>query len=389
VARAAAVAAGRATRPTVEWRARRVALATGGTAGHVTPALAVAAAYRAVLPDAQVVFLGSAAGFEQRLIAAHGYRFESVPAAPLYGVKAWARWRAFSSLAAGVRHARRLLASQRVELVIGFGGYASAGSVLAARSLGLAAALLEANAEPGLTNRLLMHVVDRVFLGSDGLVGRVADGRGRCTGTPIRAEVAALAAEPRRAPDAGRARVLVCGGSLGSPFLNRHAPALADVLRHAGLAVEVRHQTGREPAENVRAAYAARGVAAQVEPYVGDMAGAYRWADVVVACAGAATLAELAAAGLPALLVPLATASDDHQADNAARFAAATGAAWVREEAWDVAVVGRQLAALLGDRDAWRALSERTRGLARADAAAAVVAECEALLDAAQKRGGS
>jgi UDP-N-acetylglucosamine--N-acetylmuramyl-(pentapeptide) pyrophosphoryl-undecaprenol N-acetylglucosamine transferase len=370
-------------------RVRRIALATGGTAGHVTPALAVAAAYRAARPDTQIVFLGSAAGFEQRLVAAHGHRFETIPAAPLYGVTMWGRGRALTSLAAGVRHARRVLARERVELVIGFGSYASAGSVLGACSLGLAAAVLEANAEPGLTNRLLMRVVDRVFLASDGVARRVGDRRGRRTGTPIRADVAALAGAPRRPPDPGRARVLVCGGSLGSPFLNRHAPELCAVLHRAGLVVEVRHQSGRESSERVRAAYAARGVTASVAPYVDDMADAYAWADVVVACAGAATLAELAAAGLPALLVPLAAASDDHQAANAAAFAAATGAPWVRETGWDAANVGSRLAALLGDAPAWRALSDRTRAVARADAAGAVVMECEALLDAGPRRDAS
>ncbi len=361
---------------------RRVALATGGTAGHVTPALAVAEAYRAARPDTSVVFIGSAVGFEQRLVAAHGYPFETIPAAPLYGVTAWRRVQAFSHLAQGVRCARRVLAREDVQLVIGFGGYASAGAVLAARSLGLAVAVHDANATPGLTNRLLAHVVDRILLGWDGAAQHVAAGRSRCTGTPIRSALAALVGAPRCPPDAARARLLVYGGSQGSPFLNQHAPELAAVLRQAGLAVEVRHVSGREPPQPVRAAYAARGVAAEVEAHLDDIAAAYRWADVAVASAGAVALAELAAAGLPAVLVPLAAAAHDHQASNAAVFAAATGAPWVREAAWEADAVGRQLVALLGDRDAWRGLSERTARLARADAAAAVVAECEALLGA-------
>jgi UDP-N-acetylglucosamine--N-acetylmuramyl-(pentapeptide) pyrophosphoryl-undecaprenol N-acetylglucosamine transferase len=365
---------------------RRVALATGGTAGHVTPALAVADAYRAARPDASVIFIGSASGFEQRLIAAHGYTFEAIPAAPLYGVTAWRRLQAFSHLAAGVRHARRVLAQNGVQLVIGFGGYASAGAVLAARSLGLAVAVHDANATPGLTNRVLAHVVDRILVGWDGALQHVAAGRSRCTGTPIRSTLAALAGAPHRPPDAARARVLVYGGSQGSPFLNRHAPELAAVLRQSGFAVEVRHVSGREPPQPVRAAYAAHGIAAEVVEHLHDIAAAYRWADVAVASAGAVALAELAAAALPALLVPLAAAAHDHQASNAAVFAAATGAPWVREEAWDASAVGRELAALLADRDAWRGLSERTARLARADAAAAVVSECEALLGAHERK---
>lgn len=359
---------------------RRVALATGGTAGHVTPAIAVADAYRAARPEIAMLFLGSASGFERRLVAAHGYDFETIPAAPLYGVTPWRRLRTVSHLAAGVRSARRVLARDGVQLVIGFGGYASAGAVLAARSLGLAVAVHDANVTPGLANRLLGHVADRILLGWDGAAQHFAAGRSRCTGTPIRSALAALVGAPRRPPEVARARLLVCGGSQGSPFLNRHAPELAGVLRDAGIAVEVRHVCGREPLQAVRDAYAARGVAADVQPHVHDIAAAYRWADLAVACAGAVALAELSAAGLPALLVPLAAAAHDHQASNAAVFAAATGAPWVREEAWDATVLGAQLAALLGDRDAWRGLSERIARLARADAAAAVVAECEALL---------
>ena len=360
---------------------RRVALATGGTAGHVTPALAVAEAYRVAQPDATVLFIGSVSGFEQRLVAAAGYRFEPVPAAPLYRVTPRGRLLALARLASGIRRARRVLSSEGIQLVIGFGGYASLGTVIGARSLGLATAVHEANARPGLANRAVARVVDRVLLGWGGAAPHVDVGRGRCTGTPIRASFAALAGTSRRPPDPPRIRLLVCGGSEGSPFLNQHAPALAGMLCRDGLAVEVCHLSGRARPQDVRGAYAAHGVVANVEAHVEDVASAYRWADLAVTCAGAVTLAELAAAALPALLVPLAAAAHDHQAANAAAFAAATGAPWVREAAWDVTAVGRQLAALIRDRDAWVGLSARMARFARVDAAAAVVAECEALLD--------
>jgi len=359
---------------------RRVALATGGTAGHVTPALAVAAAYRAARPDADVCFLGSVAGFEQRLLADERQRCETVAAAPWYGVNRRGRLRAMQQLLNGIVQARRVLAAQRVELVIGFGGYASAGAVLAARSLRIATALHEANAVPGLANRLLGRVVDRVFLGCADAAPHFAARRSRYTGTPIRAELAALGEHCRSAPNPGSAHVLVCGGSLGSTCLNRRGPELAVALRERGIALAVRHQSGGEPVEAIRAAYAAAGVAAEVGGYFEDVGAAYRWADIAVTCAGAATLAELAVAGVPALLVPLARASDDHQADNAAAWAAHTGSPWVREREWQTAAIADQLGALLRDGDAWRALAARTRQLGRPDAAAAVVRECESLL---------
>ena len=359
---------------------RRIALATGGTAGHVTPALAVAAAYQAARPDVSVVFFGRVSGFEQHLLDAQMHRFEILPGAPFYGVSAWGRRRTLSQLVSGIRCARRALARDGVHMVIGFGGYASAAAVLGARSLGLATAVHEANAVPGLTNRLLGRVVDRVLIGWDSAAPYFRTGQSFSTGTPIRSELAALAATARRAPEAAPARLFVCGGSQGSAFLNRHAPDLAGLLRRDGWEVEVRHLSGHERPQDVHARYAAQGVRADVQAYADDMATFYGWADLAIACAGAATLAELSAAGLPALLVPLAAASDDHQAANAAAYAAVTGVPWVREAAWDTAVVGRQVAALLRDRAAWTGLSERTRRFARPAAAAAVVAECEALL---------
>jgi len=360
---------------------RRIALAAGGTAGHVTPALAVAQAYRARCPGTGVLFLGSASGFEARLVAAHGFAFAALSAAPLHGLGTARRLLALAQLAGGVRQARRALASARIEVVIGFGGYASAGAMLGGRSRRLATVVHEANARSGLANRLLGRVVDRVCIAWPAAAAAFPDAsRLRHTGMPIREVMAALAVVPREPPPPGRLRLLVCGGSQGSAFLNHHMPALAAALRAAGVAVEVWHQCGRHATDAVAAGYAACGLTARVDAHVDDMAAAYLWADAAIACAGAATLAELAAAGLPALLVPLAKASDDHQADNAHAYAAASGAVWVRETAWNAARLAAVLAPLARDDGLWRAWSAGARRLARPDAAAALVEVCEDLL---------
>lgn len=361
-----------------------IALATGGTAGHVTPALAVAEAIRRRWPQAAVQFLGSTTGFEARLVAAHGHAFTPLPAAPWHGVGPAARLRALERLLAGRRAARHALRAAAAQVVVGFGGYASAGAVLAARGLGLGAVVHEANARPGLSNRVLGRVAARICVAWPEAAAAFADApRVRCTGMPIRAELAALAAGERPPPRPDRLRLLVCGGSLGSPFLNQRAPELARALRAAGLAVEVWHQAGARPLlDDVRAAYAEARVPARVQPHVDDVAAAYRWADAAVACAGAATLAELAAAGLPAVLVPLAAAADDHQADNAAAFARAAGTPWVRETQWDAAALAAGLAPLARDPGLWAAHARRVRALARPDAADAVVTACAELISA-------
>jgi UDP-N-acetylglucosamine--N-acetylmuramyl-(pentapeptide) pyrophosphoryl-undecaprenol N-acetylglucosamine transferase len=358
-----------------------IALATGGTAGHVTPALAMAEAVRRRWPGARVLLLGSTRGFEARLVAAQGHAFTPLPAAPWHGAGPVARLRAVERLAVGTRAARRALAEAGADVVLGFGGYASAGAVLGARSLGLGVVLHEANARPGLSNRLLGRVASRICVAWPAAAAAFPGAaRVAYTGMPIRADLAALAAGDRSPPRSGHLRLVVCGGSLGSPFLNRRMPALAKALCEAGVGVEVWHQAGPHPLDDVRAAYAAVRVAARVQAHVDDMAAAYRWADLAVACAGAATLAELAAAGLPAVLVPFGTASDDHQADNAAAFARATGATWLRENEWHPAALAAALAPLARDASLWTAHACRVRALARPEAADAVASVCAELI---------
>ena len=360
---------------------RRIAIAGGGTAGHVQPALAVAEAYRLALPDVDILFLGTPDGAESRLVPAHGYRLATVTAAPFFGVGTAGRLRSVTALMAGAAQARRVLRAEGSELVLGFGNFASAGALLGARTMGLATVIHEANAVAGVANRFLGRLVDRVLLG----FGEAAPAFPRrttvLTGTPVRAAVRTLAGA-RAEPRAGPVRLLFLGGSQGSPFLNAHVPGVVVRVARRGLALEVRHQTGRGDPGPVSAAYQRGGVAADVQASFHDVAAAYRWADLAIACAGAITLAELAIAGLPALLVPLSTAALDHQRANARAFAAATGVWWTGEGAWDATAVEERLAVLVASAGERRAAASRVAAAARPDAAEAVVAACEALLSA-------
>lgn len=350
---------------------RRVALAGGGTAGHVFPLLAVAAAYRVLRPDVLLLFLGAEGGDECRLAAQAGLECVALPAAPLFGVGPLGQLRAAWRVLRAQRAARTLLAARQIDLVIGSGGYVSAAPLLAARRLGLATAIIEPNVAPGLTNRLLGRLVDRVYLGATAAQAHFAAARRRVTGVPVRPGL--IARTTPRPP--GPPRVLVTGGSGGSGFLNRAVPPLLAALGARGGALAVRHQSGGSDAEAVAAAYARLALPAQVEPFIDDMAAAYAWADVAIAAAGAVTLAELAAVGLPALVVPLSTASEDHQTANARAFAAAGLGRWCAESEWDRDALVEWLATAL--RAAPRA------PLAADRAAAAIVSDCEALLASA------
>jgi len=347
---------------------RRIALAGGGTAGHVFPLLAVAAAYRARRPDVELLFIGAVGGDECRLAEAAGLACAALPAAPLFGVGPLGQLRAAWRVLRGRRAARALLAARGIELILGSGGYVSAAPLLAARQLGLATAILEPNVAPGLTNRLLGRLVERVYLCSAAARARFPAARTLVTGVPVRPELTARApADPGHPP-----RVLITGGSGGSAFLNRAAPPLLAALRDRVGEVAVWHQSGGGDAAAVRAAYAAHGLPARVEPFIDAMAAAYAWADVGVAAAGAVTCAELAAVGLPALVVPLSTASEDHQTANARAFAAAGHGRWVAEADWERAALADWLASATGARPA--------RGAVGDDAARAIVDDCEALL---------
>ena len=361
---------------------RRIAIAGGGTAGHVQPALAVAEAYRSTLPDVDILFLGTPDGAESRLVPAHGYRLATVTAAPFFGVGTAGRLRSVTALMVGAAQARRVLRAEGSELVLGFGNFAAAGALLGARTIGLRTVIHEANAVAGVANRLLGRLVDRVLLGFAEAAPAFPRRTTVLTGTPVRAAVRALAgarAEPRLP---GPVRVLVVGGSLGSPFLNTNVPGVVVRGARRGFALEVRHQTGRGDPAPVRAAYQRGGVAADVRTSFDDVTAAYRWADLAIACAGAITLAELAIAALPALLVPLATAALDHQRANARAFAAMTGVWWTGEDAWDVAAVEERLAVLVASDGERHAAAARMAAAARPDAADAVVAACEALVSA-------
>lgn len=335
-----------------------------------------------MLPGVEVLFVGTSDGFEARLAPQHGYRLLTVPAAPYARTGARGKVRALTATAQGVVAARRMLRQTGVELVLGLGGYASLPAVVAAWTRGVPTALHEANAVAGRANRLAGRVVDRVLLAFDTARPGFAP-TGQVTGVPVREEIVRLGAAPRPPRADGPRRVLVVGGSGGSPFLDARVPALLARVAAGGVPVTARHQVGIGDVAAARAAYAAAGIAADVVPYLDDMAAAYAWADFVVTSAGAGTLAELAVVGLPALVVPLARAAFGHQITNARAFAALTEAPWVTEDAFAPGVLADLVAPVLGSDVAWRAASARIRRAARPDAADAVARACLALLNAA------
>jgi UDP-N-acetylglucosamine--N-acetylmuramyl-(pentapeptide) pyrophosphoryl-undecaprenol N-acetylglucosamine transferase len=357
---------------------RRIAIACGGTAGHVHPALALADAYRESYPDAELLFIGTLAGLESDLVPARGYRLKLIPGEPLAGEPLGGKVRALLALLAGTIAARKLLAENKIKLVIGFGGYATAGAIAAARSLGIKIALHEANVEPGLTNRWLARLADRVYVTFKDTVAALPKGRALVTGNPVRREIAALCAQRNRRPAGPKAaRFFITGGSGGSNFLNREVPALLHKIAAQGITPEALHQAGAFPLAPIRAVYERWSVTASVTDYIPDIQSAYAWADFVIACAGSQTLSELAVCGVPCLLVPLSSAAAGHQVANAAAFAEMQGALWTAEENWDADWMARQIAARLRDQRGGLATDEPFGAI---DAAEKIIADCEEMM---------
>jgi UDP-N-acetylglucosamine--N-acetylmuramyl-(pentapeptide) pyrophosphoryl-undecaprenol N-acetylglucosamine transferase len=320
-------------------------------------------------------FIGPDGDLATRLVRARGFRMEAVPALP-WAREAWSgKLRAIACLPAAVRAARRILLRERTELVIGVGGFASLGACLAAATLRLPVIIHEANAEPGLANRLLDRVASLVCVGCAETAARFRSPTA-VTGVPAaKVSRSRLAAEPVW-------RFLVMGGSEGSPLLNREAPRLLSELRRRGIACRVRHLAGQGDRTSIERAYASAGVTARVDGFVDNMLPLYAATDLAVSSAGARTLAEIAAAGLPSLLVPLPGAADNHQCANARWYRAHTTAGPIVEDSSGWTGAAAYIETLFHDPQELRRVGDCAGNWAQPDAARNLVRACERALAA-------
>jgi len=349
-----------------------VMIMAGGTGGHVYPALEVADRLRA---RREIVWLGTERGIEARLVPAAGYPVEWIEVEGLRG-KGFARWlSAPLLLARAVRQARSALRRRRPGVVLGCGGFASGPGGIAAWLSGAPLVIHEQNAVAGLTNRWLAHVASRIAEGFPGSFP--ARRRALYVGNPVRAEIAALP-PPRQRFEArtGPMRLFVFGGSQGASALNRLLPKSIALLPESRRPA-VLHQSGARDREATEAAYRSAGIQADVRAFIDDMAAAYAVADLVVSRAGAATIAELAAAGVGSVLVPFPAAVDDHQTKNAAWLGRVSAAQVVPETGLTAAELANRLATLLSNgRSRLLAMAVAARALAVTDAAERVAALC-------------
>lgn len=349
-----------------------VLIMAGGTGGHIFPGLAVADALRAM--DAPVRWLGAAGGMECQRVPAHGIGIETVSISGLRG-KGLGRWvTAPVKLIRAVAQASRIMGRNRPACALSFGGYAAGPGGLAAKLRGIPLLVHEQNRVPGLTNRVLARLANRIlqaFPGTWPPSPRVLD-----CGNPVRREVVALPApEARMAGRSGPMRLLVTGGSQGARALNRVLPEALALVPEPDRP-EVRHQAGAGNAPGTAEAYREYGVQALVSEFIDDMAEAYGWADLAVSRAGALTVSELAAAGLGAVLVPFPHAVDDHQKRNAEFLAEVHAAEIIDEAHLTPEILAQALSRLLRDRRGLVRMAAAARSVAVPDSAERVARAC-------------
>lgn len=360
---------------------QRVVLAGGGTAGHVEPALSVADALRRGDSDCEVTFLGTAEGLESRLVPGRGYRLETIPRVPLPRRPSAELISLPSRLNRAVGDAGAVLDRTRAQVLVGFGGYVAMPAYLAARRRHIPIVIHEANVRPGVANRIGARFARRVLVGFPGT--RLP--RAELVGLPLRRSISTLDRhsdrEQARASlglDRNRPTVLAFGGSLGAASLNRVVPALAPQIADVGAQVLLVAGTGRVDEAKANLANEAGGErlgqdAVRIVAYLDRMDLAYRAADVVVARAGAMTVAELTGLGMPSIFVPLPTGNGE-QALNAAPVVAAGGAMMIADAELTADRLAAALVPVLTDHDLRRQMGERAAAFGRLDADEAIAA---------------
>lgn len=357
---------------------KRVIVAGGGTGGHLFPGIAVVEELRRRQPDVDVLFVGTERGIEARVLPAMGEKLELIEVLPLKGRSPAELVQGLSRLPGALAQAVSVVRRYQPDVVLGVGGYASGPVLAAAAALGVPTALLEQNAHVGLTNRLLAPVVGRAYVTFPETARRFRARGVRACGNPVRRAFVDAARRAAVDPDGFEARarrILVLGGSQGAQVLNQVVPA---ALARAAVGLEVVHQSGAAMRDEVRARYAEIGVEATVVPFLDDMASAYASAAIVIARAGATTVAEVSAVGRPAILVPYPHAADDHQRRNAEALQAAGAAICLPQDELTEERLARELVSLLDDHPRRRTMAEAARSRGRPEAAAAIVDDlCE------------
>lgn len=341
----------------------RVIIAAGGTGGHIFPGVAIAREFRRRDSSAEILFVGTARGLETKIVPREGFELELISVGALKGVSVFERIKSLAGLPMSLVAALRILRRFKPDLVIGVGGYSSGPTLLMAAFSRIPTMIVEPNAMPGFTNRVLARFVDAAAL-SFADAQEYFGNRGIVTGNPVRVDFARLARKER----GERLSVLIFGGSQGARAINNAMIAALPLLAARKDRLAITHQTGEADFEIVKRGYAAAGFdAADVRAFIHDMADQFERADVLICRSGATTAAEVAAAGKAAIFVPFPFATDDHQRKNAEAFERVGAGRMILQKDLTPARVAEELNRLIEHPEEIDRMEGSSRGLGRAD----------------------
>lgn len=362
-----------------------IVIAAGGTGGHLYPAIALARAFMRHDAAAQILFVGTARGIESRVLAHEGFELVLITAKPVMGKGVLDVLRGLLSIPIGIWQSLRILKQRQANLVIGVGGYTSPSMLAAAALKGIARVILDPNASPGLANKAVAPFTQRVFLAFESAGTSFDHRKVRVVGTPVRPEFFVPSGKSGDAIEDRGQHLLIFGGSQGAKAVNSAVLEGVALLYERFPGLTITHQTGEVDFERVSGAYHELGIQANVVSFLYDMPAVLRTADLVVARAGAMTIAELTACGKAAVLIPLPTAIYDHQMKNARAMEAAGGAIVLPQANLNGAKLVETIAAILSNSERLSAMQKNSLAMRRSDAAEAIVRECYALMGRTQE----
>ncbi len=367
-----------------------IVIAAGGTGGHLYPAIAVAREFLQRDSSARILFVGTTRGIERKVLAHEGFSLRCISANPLMGKRPLEMAKALVTLPLSVRQSLTILKEQGADLVFGVGGYTSPAMLMAAFLRRIPGVILEPNAYPGMANKVVAPLVQRIFLAFESTVQFFDRHKTRVVGTPVRQAFLDVQ-EPSggRAEGNGTRHVLIFGGSQGAKAINSAVIEALPMLSAMKETITITHQTGEADHERVAAAYGQAGLFAHVVPFLYDMPAVLRTADLVVSRAGAMTIAELTVCGKPAILIPLPTAIYNHQLRNAEVMARAGGAVLLPQAELTGAELARIITDILREPQRLQAMSQQSWNMRRSDAAEAIVRECYDVIRRRHENRGS
>jgi len=355
----------------------KLLFAGGGTGGHLYSGIAVAREAERLCPGVEIVFVGTEKGIEAKVLPREGYRLIPIRVTGIKGRGLLRSLGGMVKMPAALGSSFSLLSREKPGAVVGIGGYASGPTVMAAAIAGYPTAIIEQNVIPGFTNKVLARFVRRIYAPMKEAVDRFpAKKKVVVTGNPIRRKVVDQALAATKLAESGRPlNLLVFGGSLGAKRINQAMVEALPLLKGIAGGVSVVHQTGEAEFDATKAAYAKASFAADVRPFLSEMGAEYAKADLVLCRAGASTISELMAIGMPSILVPYPHAIYDHQTLNAKALEARGAVRWIADGELTGERLAKTVATLAGDPAARAALAAAAKSLGKPEAATEIATE--------------